>query len=310
MHARRSLRRAGYARRAPHERGLHRRQPARPPQRPGDARRAVRARQAPRARAARPPPRPRRRRRDLDRLRLAPRPPPAARAAVAAGRLGHRRRPHARSPSSRAAPTRASSARPARSTRSRTARSTSSCTGSSCTTSPTPARSSRACARRTGCCGPAARSWRSSPTSFTPSAPGSRSPTAPGSASRCTARPTTSRCRRGASRPPRARPACGPQLHAVSYSWRRLPRRVAARRRGARSLRLGARPALGRAHVHAHRPPLTSGCTSRRASRSGPATSRSSAGPRATTSAARSSRTRSSSRCAAAGSATSPGWRT
>ena len=48
-----------------------------------------------------------------------------------------------------------------------------------------------------------------------------------------------------------------PELHAVSYSWRRLPVRAPARRRRARPPRLGARPALARAHVHAHRPPLT-----------------------------------------------------
>ena len=136
----------------------------------------------------------------------------------------HRRRPHAH----RRRAGRRGRGRRRRGRRARRARRTvlrrRACTGSSCTTSPTTARSSRACARRTGCCAPAARSSRSSRTSTTRSAPRSRSPTAPGSASRSTARPTTSRCRRGAS--PRAARAAGlqPQLHAVSYSWRRLPR--------------------------------------------------------------------------------------
>ena len=54
-----------------------------------------------------------RRRRALGRLRLAPRPPPAARAAVAARRGGHRPATARASPSRRARPTRASPARPA-----------------------------------------------------------------------------------------------------------------------------------------------------------------------------------------------------
>ena len=109
--------------------------------------------------------------------------------------------------------------------------------------------------------------------------------------------------RRRARGRPAAAAARGELLVAAAAAAR------AARRRRARPLRLGARPALGRAHVHAHRAAArVSGVYEPTGEPVWPCHvtfQRRPGAPRRR--ATRSSRTRSSSPCAAAGSATSPG---
>ena len=254
-----------------------------------------------------------RRRRDLDRLRLAPRPPPAARAAVAARRVGHRRRPHARRRrAGRRRRGRRRRGRRARRARRRVLRRRPAPPRPAPRRLRRPARA-RACARRTGCCAPAARSSRSSRTSFTPSAP------ALALANRA---------------------GLGVKVHGtpddIPLSPRRLARRRARGRAAARSCtpsatrgggcrgaaqravgaldRFGSAPGLRWAgHTFmliARKRGRVALCTSRRASPSGPATSTFQRRPARHDVAARSSRARSSARSAAAGSATSPCWRT
>ena len=104
-----------------------------------------------------------------------------------------------------------------------------------------------------GCCAPAARSWRWSRGCGTRSARVSRWPTGPGSAHRSTARPTTSRSPRAPW--PREARAAGlePELHAVTFGWRRLPRAGAACSARARSARVTAARGAVRSHADADR---------------------------------------------------------
>ena len=72
---------------------------------------------------------------------------------------------------------------------------------------------------------------------------------------------TTSRCRRGGWSPRPARSACVPELHAVTYTWRRLPPGVQ------RSLQpldaLGSRPACRDVRAHADADRAATGMTRR-----------------------------------------------
>ncbi len=106
------------------------------------------------------------------------------------------------------------------------ARSTSSSTGSCCTTSPTRARSSRASPRRPDCSDPAARSWRSSPGCGIRSALGLALANRAGAATAIHGTPDDIPLspRRLVAH---ARDAgLVPELHAITYTWRRLPRSV------------------------------------------------------------------------------------
>ena len=202
-----------------------------------------------RARADRPPSRPARRRRALGGVRLASRPPPVPRPAFrlvaadadparVAGVLETRPRRRRRRRLRRAA-------------RARAARPSTSCSTASCsTTSPSRGRwrpcfaeaARAAAARRRAGCGRAraVASRRRRARARQPDRPRRRA---------CTAPPTTSRCRRADCWPRPARAGLDAELHAVTYTWRRLPAGGAARAVAARRARLA--PAGRAAGPHA-----------------------------------------------------------
>ena len=96
-------------------------------------------------------------------------------------------------------------------------------TGWCCITSRSRARWVRVSPRRRGCSRPEARWWRSSRACGIRSAPACRSPTARGSPRRCTARATTFRYPATAASAEARAVGLRPELHAVTYTWRRLP---------------------------------------------------------------------------------------
>ncbi len=231
----------------PDLRAIRPRQPARPPLLGGGARPSLPVARAARAVDPAPPSAPRRRTRALGGRRLAPRPPSVPRARRSRSSRSTPTPPRSPAWQRAVGRTRSCTARPA-SWRSLTRPSTSFSTGSCCTTSSSRDRSRPCSRRRRGFWLPAARWWRSSRGSGIRSAPGSRSPTAPVSESSPTAPPTTSRSRRATLCREARAAGLVPELHSVTYTWRRLPvavQRAIGRRRQARLA-----PARGHARAH------------------------------------------------------------